>query len=244
MLDRRRGDRRPARVHVADADARAVHVPRARCARAARLRAPAAARLRRALRPLPPQPLVPVRVLQLAMGASRTSSSSRGSTGSSAASRTTRGRRRSGRSRSRRSRSSSRGAGCAGRSGRPRPRRVAGDCRSACRGRPCRPTRVRARVGTSAGSLAEGPRCALGAARARRRSPASFGLVVLRAETTPAPNLNDSAFHLQMVRWADGQIGEGRVPLDGWYPVPLARLVLLPSLPEPPAHAHGATRRA
>ena len=31
-------------------------------------------------------------------------------------------------------------------------------------------------------------------------------------------NLNDSSFHLQMVRWADGQIDEGRVPLDGWYP--------------------------
>jgi hypothetical protein len=45
-----------------------------------------------------------------------------------------------------------------------------------------------------------------------------LGLVILRGETAPAPNLNDSAFHLQMVRWADGQIGEGRVPLDGWYP--------------------------
>ena len=45
-----------------------------------------------------------------------------------------------------------------------------------------------------------------------------FCLVVLRGETKPADNLNDSAFHLQMVRWADGQIGEGRVPLDGWYP--------------------------
>src|SRR6266511_762094 len=45
-----------------------------------------------------------------------------------------------------------------------------------------------------------------------------FSLVVLRGETKPANNLNDSAFHLQMVRWADGQIGEGRVPLDGWYP--------------------------
>jgi Gpi18-like mannosyltransferase len=45
-----------------------------------------------------------------------------------------------------------------------------------------------------------------------------FGLVILRGETHPAANLNDSAFHLQMVRWADGQIGEGRVPLDGWYP--------------------------
>ena len=46
----------------------------------------------------------------------------------------------------------------------------------------------------------------------------AFGLVTLHGETRPAPNLNDSAFHLQMVRWADRQIGEGRVPLDGWYP--------------------------
>jgi Gpi18-like mannosyltransferase len=45
-----------------------------------------------------------------------------------------------------------------------------------------------------------------------------FCLVILRGETSPAPQLNDSAFHLQMVRWADDQIGGGRVPLDGWYP--------------------------
>lgn len=45
-----------------------------------------------------------------------------------------------------------------------------------------------------------------------------LGLVMLRGETTAVPNLNDSAFHLQMVRWADGQIREGHVPLDGWYP--------------------------
>jgi Gpi18-like mannosyltransferase len=45
-----------------------------------------------------------------------------------------------------------------------------------------------------------------------------FCLVVLRSETNPPPNLNDATFHQQMVRWADGQIGEGRVPLDGWYP--------------------------
>src|SRR6266542_1546304 len=45
-----------------------------------------------------------------------------------------------------------------------------------------------------------------------------FSLVVLRGETKPANNLNDSAFHLEMVRWADGQIREGRVPLDGWFP--------------------------
>jgi hypothetical protein len=46
----------------------------------------------------------------------------------------------------------------------------------------------------------------------------AFSLVVLRSETTPASNLNDSAFHLQMVKWADHQITEGRVPLDGWFP--------------------------
>lgn len=45
-----------------------------------------------------------------------------------------------------------------------------------------------------------------------------FDLVVLRGETSAAPNLNDSSFHLQMVRWASGQIHRGRVPLDGWFP--------------------------
>src|SRR5207247_3887299 len=45
-----------------------------------------------------------------------------------------------------------------------------------------------------------------------------FCLVILRGETKPAQNLNDSAFHLQMVNWAAGQIREGRVPLDGWFP--------------------------
>src|SRR5262249_19855062 len=45
-----------------------------------------------------------------------------------------------------------------------------------------------------------------------------FGLVVLRGETLKAVNLNDAAFHLQMVRWASGQISEGRVPFNGWYP--------------------------
>ena len=64
------------------------------------------------------------------------------------------------------------------------------------------------------------------ATRATRRWPITlvglaglFGLVVLRVETTAVPNLNDNAFHLQMVRWASGQIKEGRVPLDGWYPL-------------------------
>ena len=46
----------------------------------------------------------------------------------------------------------------------------------------------------------------------------AFGLIALRGETRFAQPLNDSAFHLQMVRWASGQIHRGRVPLDGWYP--------------------------
>ena len=46
----------------------------------------------------------------------------------------------------------------------------------------------------------------------------AFGLWILHSETRPAANLNDSAFHLQMVRWASGQIHEGRIPLDGWFP--------------------------
>lgn len=45
-----------------------------------------------------------------------------------------------------------------------------------------------------------------------------FGLIALRGETRFAQPLNDSAFHMQMVRWAGGQIHRGRVPLDGWYP--------------------------
>jgi hypothetical protein len=45
-----------------------------------------------------------------------------------------------------------------------------------------------------------------------------FGLVALRGETRFAQPLNDSAFHMQMVRWAGGQIHRGRVPFDGWYP--------------------------
>jgi Gpi18-like mannosyltransferase len=47
---------------------------------------------------------------------------------------------------------------------------------------------------------------------------AAFGLIVLRGETRAVQNLNDSSFHLQMVRWASGQIHRGRVPLDGWFP--------------------------
>jgi Gpi18-like mannosyltransferase/putative flippase GtrA len=46
----------------------------------------------------------------------------------------------------------------------------------------------------------------------------ALGLVFLHPQTAAPQNLNDSAFHLQMVRWAHEEIGEGRVPLDGWYP--------------------------
>ena len=46
----------------------------------------------------------------------------------------------------------------------------------------------------------------------------AFGLVVLRAQTKYAENLNDGALHLLMVRWASGQLHEGRVPFDGWFP--------------------------
>jgi hypothetical protein len=41
---------------------------------------------------------------------------------------------------------------------------------------------------------------------------------VLRGELTPAQNLNDSAMHWSMVRWAEGVLRHGRLPLDGWYP--------------------------
>jgi Gpi18-like mannosyltransferase len=45
-----------------------------------------------------------------------------------------------------------------------------------------------------------------------------FSLTILRGETRYAENLNDSALHLLMVRWASGQFHEGRVPFDGWFP--------------------------
>jgi Gpi18-like mannosyltransferase len=46
-----------------------------------------------------------------------------------------------------------------------------------------------------------------------------FGLVMLYCETHYAQNLNDTALHLPMVQWASGQIREGRLPLDGWFPI-------------------------
>lgn len=45
-----------------------------------------------------------------------------------------------------------------------------------------------------------------------------FNLWVLRAERIPLPNLNDSAVHASMIRWAHHRIVTGHLPLDGWYP--------------------------
>lgn len=47
---------------------------------------------------------------------------------------------------------------------------------------------------------------------------AVFNLWVLRAETTVVMNVNDSAFHVAMIRWARSRIDQGHIPLDGWYP--------------------------
>jgi hypothetical protein len=46
----------------------------------------------------------------------------------------------------------------------------------------------------------------------------AFNLWVLRAEVLPALNLNDSAVHLSMVRWAIDRMSGGHLPFDGWYP--------------------------
>ena len=45
-----------------------------------------------------------------------------------------------------------------------------------------------------------------------------FGLVALRAELSPAQNLNDGAVHRSMIAWAEDRWSEGHLPLDGWYP--------------------------
>jgi Gpi18-like mannosyltransferase len=46
----------------------------------------------------------------------------------------------------------------------------------------------------------------------------AFNLWGLRAETAVVEYQNDSALHLQMVRWAAQRIQEGHLPFDGWYP--------------------------
>ena len=45
-----------------------------------------------------------------------------------------------------------------------------------------------------------------------------FNLVVLHAEARAVQNLNDSSVHRSMIAWAEDRIGEGHLPLDGWYP--------------------------
>jgi hypothetical protein len=76
----------------------------------------------------------------------------------------------------------------------------------------------------SIGSVREGTATAASTSSSRRWPiglaglTCLFSLVILRGETRVAENLNDSAFHLLMVRWASGQIHEGRLPLDGWFP--------------------------
>jgi hypothetical protein len=43
-------------------------------------------------------------------------------------------------------------------------------------------------------------------------------LVSLRDQLRAARTLNDSTFHMQMVRWAEEQIRHGRIAFDGWFP--------------------------
>jgi hypothetical protein len=45
-----------------------------------------------------------------------------------------------------------------------------------------------------------------------------FNLWVLRAESGPVHDLNDSSYHFAMLRWARNVIDQGKSPLDGWYP--------------------------
>ncbi len=45
-----------------------------------------------------------------------------------------------------------------------------------------------------------------------------FNLWSLRAEASPADNLNDGAVHRSMIGWAADRWSEGHLPLDGWYP--------------------------
>ena len=65
----------------------------------------------------------------------------------------------------------------------------------------------------------------LGSSTLRRRATlAGLGLIVvwwlgsLRDQLRAARTLNDSTFHMQMVRWAEEQLRDGRIPFDGWFP--------------------------
>ena len=45
-----------------------------------------------------------------------------------------------------------------------------------------------------------------------------FNLVILRAETTEVPNLNDGSLHMAMMQVALHNIDQGRLPLGAWFP--------------------------
>lgn len=61
------------------------------------------------------------------------------------------------------------------------------------------------------GWFSYGPRVVVAAA-------CTFGLLALKTELRSARTLNDSTFHLQMIRWASQQLSRGRIPFDGWFP--------------------------
>jgi len=61
------------------------------------------------------------------------------------------------------------------------------------------------------GFLTYGPRIVVAVA-------CTFGLLALTPELRGARTLNDSTFHLQMIRWASQQLSRGRIPFDGWFP--------------------------
>lgn len=45
-----------------------------------------------------------------------------------------------------------------------------------------------------------------------------YWLVALRGERLPVTNLNDSAVHTQMIRFAGRQVSDGNWPIESWYP--------------------------
>lgn len=46
----------------------------------------------------------------------------------------------------------------------------------------------------------------------------AWWLGALNVQLRATPPINDSSFHMQMVRWAEAQMRGGRLPLDGWFP--------------------------
>jgi len=70
-----------------------------------------------------------------------------------------------------------------------------------------------------------------------------FSLVILRSETTPANNLNDSAFHLEI--GAVGRPSDRRRESTArrLVPEPHARVIVLSPLSEPAVHAHAYAAR-